>query len=1639
MYRLTTSANFILKVSARYIAIFTLALSALGFVGVPHKAQAQCGTDIDLNDWVEEGDTSHGNWIVTGASGDSVIQTNNGNPSFYVSQDTFINVVIKGKFYVSSATTDDDYIGFVFGYQNPTFPVLSDCNFYLFDWKKSAQTNSGKVGQEGFALGKVNATYNWGNNASYLSTFWARVDPGKYTSLDTDYGAGKGWSKGTVYDFSLTYTTTSIIIVVGSDTVFNENGCFPPGRFGFYNYSQDSTVYYDFSYKVIADINTAGSRFCLGDSVSFVSMDNGCINSGFTAAQITSWNWNMGDNTTYTDTNVIHVFDTAKTYTIRLIVEDNLNCKDTAFTTINIDSLPQISLGPDTSFCAFDTFTLNTPNIYTAYLWTGGDTLSTKMATDSGQYTLQVTNAFGCKGRDTIHLSLDSLPTVNLGNDTAICYGDTLTLDAGAGYTYQWAGGATAQTIKAFDSVVYKVVITNAQGCKGADSLALSVDTLPVVQLPADTTICANVLLTIQATPGYVTYQWNSGQLTPTISISAAQTYKVTVTNGNGCTGSDSMMVSNDTVPLISIGPDTAFCFGDSITLTANSGYAAYLWNTGDTTASIKIGDSAHYHVRVTNTIGCHGYDTAIVSLDSLPAFAITGIDTICIGETAVLRAPTGYANYQWNRSAQDTLDTLADNGAFRPYWCRITDANGCSFTDSADILIYNLPSFDLGNDTVVCAGDTITYTRPKGPYTFMWHNSSTDSTFKADSSVFVQLTLTDTNGCRFTDSLNVGYGLKPTPNLLTDTTLCENVVINLNRPSNFVYSRWIIHSDTSFNSSVTLDTVGTYYFFGRDANNCPGYDTTTLNHFSLPLIDLGNDTSICQFDTLLLRAPGKMKQYFWNVGGSDSTQKAFLSQTYSVIVLDSNDCQGSDQIDISIDTLPEVRLRRNRFVGDTAICLNDSIFLNALVRADYAYSWNNGPFVPAADTLIVKTAGVYKIEVRDSNSCYNRDSLTVAIDTLPVVSMRSDTTICTGDSLLLRVNHNSGYTYKWNSLPGVVGQSTFNAMAAGVYKVQIIDLNTCKYSDSMTLSLDTLPIISLGNDTAFCAGDSLVLDAGAGYQTYAWNTLKTTQTLVIKNPGTFRVAVVDFNGCKSADMVVVGRNALPLPNLGPNLEFCQGTAINEILDPGPGYSHYHWSTGTQGNQAAAGTITVLNTGTFNVSVTDSNQCKGADTIVISANFLPAVSIGPDTSFCAGDLFNFLIDAGSGYVTYQWYDISTATPVLLPTTGQILLVKDSAAVIRVRITDLNGCANSDTLQVIELPRPIVNLGTPTLYCEKEKASFTETLDADPGAAYAGYVWNNGATDRQLTVNTAGNYSVTVISPNGCKTIASKLITEIPEADLDYTADSVLCDGTSIKLNAFSDYYDYYFWLYITNVAGLPNDTVNNRMPNASGSGTYPDTLDPEVIINKGGTYQIIARMSIIPGCETSHVFQVREDKEPKINFGIRGADTSLCIGETLKLSPNFIGSTTKNMIYEWQDATGDSIYVAKFTGNYSLSLTNDCGTDIKDIYVRFEDCSNLWIPNSFTPNGDGDNETWGIQSLEGWLEYHLQIFDEWGSLIWESNIPEVQWDGTNMYNGFIQPDGAYIYVLRYRSKYELLQDVSSAPTKEKKGEIYLFK
>ncbi len=215
-------------------------------------ANVQAGL-IDLSSWSEEGPGA-GNWVVAGDN-NSVLQTkNSSNPTFFISDNPFINSKFTGNITVETAG-DDDFIGFVFGYKSPysdNGDAVKDFDFLLFDWKQGNQGSAVK----GFHLARVEGDFSGKNighsNSTVSNPFWSHVDNtdtnSSFVTLDSLIGAGLGWADNTTYDFELTYQTNLIEIAIDggafdNQTIFSVAGTYEAGSFGFYNNSQNKVRY----------------------------------------------------------------------------------------------------------------------------------------------------------------------------------------------------------------------------------------------------------------------------------------------------------------------------------------------------------------------------------------------------------------------------------------------------------------------------------------------------------------------------------------------------------------------------------------------------------------------------------------------------------------------------------------------------------------------------------------------------------------------------------------------------------------------------------------------------------------------------------------------------------------------------------------------------------------------------------------------------------------------------------------------------------------------------------------------------------------------------------------------------------------------------------------------------------------------------------------------------------------------------------------------------------------------------------------------------------------------------------------------------------------------------------------------------
>ncbi|WP_438968822.1 HYR domain-containing protein, partial [Nonlabens sp.] len=225
-------------------------------------AEAACAIPISLTNWIQEGDLSNGSWTLSN-SDFTVTQGTNSNPTFFVSQENYFNTSIQGEFGVFT-TTDDDFFGFVLGYQAPTNANPNNYQMILFDWKQADQSGA----MAGMRVMRFN-----GGIANQNNAFWEGTDPGvEVLASNTAIG---GWADNTWYDFKVTYSADNITIFIDGTEVFNIDGTFEEGRFGFYNYSQEATSYRNFSIPFEAIITkTDETCSASGDGTATANVNN---------------------------------------------------------------------------------------------------------------------------------------------------------------------------------------------------------------------------------------------------------------------------------------------------------------------------------------------------------------------------------------------------------------------------------------------------------------------------------------------------------------------------------------------------------------------------------------------------------------------------------------------------------------------------------------------------------------------------------------------------------------------------------------------------------------------------------------------------------------------------------------------------------------------------------------------------------------------------------------------------------------------------------------------------------------------------------------------------------------------------------------------------------------------------------------------------------------------------------------------------------------------------------------------------------------------------------------------------------------------------------------------------------------------
>ncbi len=293
-------------------------------------------------------------------------------------------------------------------------------------------------------------------------------------------------------------------------------------------------------------------------------------------------------------------------------------------------------------------------------------------------------------------------PSVSLGNDTAICQGDTIKLSAGNTFAqYLWSNNAVTSSINVTAAGNYWVKVTSAKGCKASDTINLNINPKPLITTINDS-ICKGDTAILSASGGNK-YLWSTGDSTQNILVNPNITtnYKVVVKTNAGCIDSAFAKAVVFQKPLIGITSSQTICEGSSAIITANGGIN-YLWNNGATTPTINVSPLTNttYSVDVTDNHGCKNDTSTTVSIIQNPiATIVADIDSVCIGNPVVLSA-FGGNTFHWNNGDNTSSITVYPNSTTN-YSCTVSNTNNgvsCSNTTSYEIYAENCNTLYIPN-----------------------------------------------------------------------------------------------------------------------------------------------------------------------------------------------------------------------------------------------------------------------------------------------------------------------------------------------------------------------------------------------------------------------------------------------------------------------------------------------------------------------------------------------------------------------------------------------------------------------------------------------------------------------------------------------------------------------------------------------------------------------------------------------------------------------------------------------------------------------------------------------------------------------------------------------------------------------------
>lgn len=750
--------------------------------------------------------------------------------------------------------------------------------------------------------------------------------------------------------------------------------------------------------------------------------------------------------------------------------------------------------------------------------------------------------------------------------------------------------------------------------------------------------------------------------------------------------------------------------------------------------------------------------------------------------------------------------------------------------------------------------------------------------------------------------------------------------------------------------------------FVAKYANSISDPDTITERH----------DTVMCDIGGIELKATSGYSSYYWDDGSGDSVRTISTTGTYWVYGTTCGTDVKLDSFVVTLTTADSVYTHK-----DTSVCENIPTIILRSPPGYPLHEWSTGA---TTSSISVTTGGQYILKA------YGGCNLLV--DTFNLTITKVDTTITTIDTgvcnttTTLRLSGPPGYTYTWST----GGTSSFiNVTTDGTYWLRAT--SGCNMViDTYKVAFLPVPVVDLGNDTAFCVGYTLTLSSPqpAG-SSYLWSTGSTASAITVGTSAAYSLTVTYANGCATTAVRNVTVSPYPVIDLGPDTAICNGTNPTlQSLITYPAGAAYLWSNG-----ATTPSITVGTIGTYWLYVMVAG-CASTDTMVLKNIYDTLHFEMTDTAICKGDPPIKVRAAGTPGMTYEW---RPTTGIATYTIPDPYINADTSETYTIRAS-ISTCPDIiRTFHIDVQPVPTVLLAGNKSVCSNDSLHLHARVDPQWYSHY-NFRWTPGdhlldSTQSSVIFTPGDSMKMTVIvtTPAGCKGIDSALLIVYPGDFARLDTQIHVCPHESATFFPVSaDDKARYVWhpgMYMDD-STVANPVVRPVAPQkyrAIATSRYgcKDTLSAAVDVSANGMIELGDSVTIFPG--ESYQIPTRTNCVNFAWFPPAGLNNP-------KIS--------------------DPVATPQISTRYVVLATTQWGceaTDTLNIYVNSS--STLTAPNAFSPGTPGPNSTFKLLKRGQATLHKFQVFNRWGNLVFETTDIEEGWDGT--YKGKPQPVGVYVY------------------------------